>query len=119
MKEKLNPKFYKEISPEFRSKLTSCRESHPIRAIKFNNKEIAYISCGSGEKTVLTFHGALGNAEGNFQAINFFEKNYRVIASSITNFETLDELSEGVNEVLKSENLLKKIWRCRLKLGKN
>ncbi|MDH5734315.1 MAG: alpha/beta hydrolase [Candidatus Bathyarchaeota archaeon] len=101
----LNPKFYKEISPEFRTKLTSYRENHPIKKIKFNNKEIEYISCGSGEKTVLTFHGALGNAEGNFQAINFFEKKYRVIAPSITNFETLDELSEGVNEVLKSENV--------------
>jgi pimeloyl-ACP methyl ester carboxylesterase len=105
LKEKLNPKFYKEILPEFRTKLISYRENHPIKKIKLNNKEIEYISCGSGEKTVLTFHGALGNAEGNFQAINFFEKNDRVIAPSITNFETLDELSEGVNEVLKSENV--------------
>ncbi len=105
MKEKLNPKFYKEISPEFRTKLIRYRENHPIQKIKFKNKEIEYISCGSGVKTVLTFHGALGNAEGNFQAINFFETNYRVIAPSITNFETLTELSEGVNEVLKSENI--------------
>jgi pimeloyl-ACP methyl ester carboxylesterase len=105
MTEKLNPKFYKEISPEFRTKLISYRENHPIKKIRFKNKEIEYISCGSGEMTVLTFHGALGNAEGNFQAINFFEENYRVIAPSITNFETLDELSEGVNKVLKSENV--------------
>ncbi|MFX0200193.1 MAG: alpha/beta fold hydrolase [Candidatus Hodarchaeota archaeon] len=105
MKEKLNPKFYKKISPEFRTKLIRYRENHPIKKIKYNNKEIEYISCGSGEKTVLTFHGALGNAEGNFQAINFFEKNYRVIAPSITNFETLAELSEGVNEVLRSEKV--------------
>ncbi len=105
MKEKLNPKFYKKISPEFRTKLIHYRENHPIKKIKYNNKEIEYISCGSGEKTVLTFHGALGNAEGNFQAINFFEKNYRVIAPSITNFETLAELSEGVNEVLRSEKV--------------
>jgi pimeloyl-ACP methyl ester carboxylesterase len=106
MTEKLNPKFYKDISPEFRSKLISYRENHPIKKIKLNDKEIEYISCGSGEMAVLTFHGALGNAEGNFQAINFFEENYRVIAPSITNFETLDELSEGINEVLKVEDVV-------------
>ena len=105
MKNQSNSKFYKDIAPELYQGLVEYRRNHPTKMIMFRNKEIEYISCGTGKKTVLTFHGALGNAEGNFQAINFFEKKYRVIAPSITNFETLNELSEGVNEVLKSENI--------------
>ena len=105
MKNQSDSKFYKDISPELYQRLVNYRKNHPKKKIIFRNKELEYISCGTGEKTVLTFHGALGNAEGNFQAIRFFEKNYRVIAPSITNFESLDELSEGVNEILKKENV--------------
>ena len=109
MKNQRNSKFYKEITPELYQRLVDYRKNHPIKTIMFRNKELEYISCGTGEKTVLTFHGALGNAEGNFQAIRFFEKNYRVIAPSITNFESLDEFSEGVNKILKKENVEKYI----------
>ncbi len=105
MKNQSNSKFYKDIAPELYQGLVEYRRNHPTKMIMFRNKEIEYISCGTGKKTVLTFHGALGNAEGNFQAIRFFEKNYRVIAPSITNFESLDEFSEGVNEILKKENV--------------
>ncbi|MFX1574161.1 MAG: alpha/beta fold hydrolase [Promethearchaeota archaeon] len=107
MKNQSNSKFYKDVTPELYQRLVDYRKNHPIKTIILRNKEIEYISCGTGEKTVLTFHGALGNAEGNFQAILFFEKNYRVIAPSITNFESLDEFSEGVNEILKKENVKK------------
>jgi len=109
MKNQRNSKFYKDVTPELYQRLVDYRKNHPIKTIMFRNKELEYISCGTGEKTVLTFHGALGNAEGNFQAIRFFEKNYRVIAPSITNFESLDEFSEGVNEILKKENVEKYI----------
>jgi len=105
MKNQMNSKFYNDLAPELYQRLVEYRKNHPIKTVIFRNKEIEYISCGSGEKTVLTFHGALGNAEGNFQAIRFFEKNYRVIAPSITNFESLDEFSEAVNEILKKENV--------------
>ncbi|MFX1589479.1 MAG: alpha/beta fold hydrolase, partial [Promethearchaeota archaeon] len=90
-------------------RLVDYRKNHPIETIIFKNKEIEYISCGTGKKTILAFHGALGNAEGNFQAIRFFEKNYRVIAPSITNFDSLDEFSDAVNEILKKENVDKYI----------
>ena len=109
MKNQRNSKYYKEVTPELYQSLVDYRKNHPINTIIFRNKEIEYISCGTGVKTVLTFHGALGNAEGNFQAIRFFEKNYRVIAPSITNFESLDEFSEAVNEILKKENVEKYI----------
>ncbi len=107
MKNQRNSKFYKDVTPKLYQRLVDYRKNHPIKTIKFRNKELEYISCGTGEKTVLTFHGALGNAEGNFQVIRFFEKKYRVIAPSITNFESLDEFSEGVNEILKKENIEK------------
>jgi pimeloyl-ACP methyl ester carboxylesterase len=109
MKNQRNSKFYKNVAPRLYQRLVDYRKNHPTKAIKFRNKELEYISCGTGEKTVLTFHGALGNAEGNFQAIRFFEKNYRVIAPSITNFESLDEFSKAVNEILKKENVEKYI----------
>ena len=109
MKNQMISKFYKDLPPELYQRLVDYRKNHPVKTIKFRNKELEYISCGIGEKTVLTFHGALGNAEGNFQAIRFFEKNYRVIAPSITNFESLDEFSEGVNKILKKENVEKYI----------
>ena len=102
-------KFYNDIAPELYQRLVEYRNNHPIKTIMFRNKEIEYISCGTGKKTILTFHGALGNAEGNFQAIRFFEKKYRVIAPSITNFETLNELSEAINEILRKENVKKYI----------
>ncbi len=107
MKNQRISKFYKDLSPDLYQYLVEYRKNHPIKIIMFRNKEIEYISCGTGEKAVLTFHGALGNAEGNFQAIQFFEKNYRVVAPSITNFESLDEFSEGINEILKKENVEK------------
>ena len=103
------PKYYKDVPPELFQYLVEYRKNHPIKTIFFRHKKIEYISCGTGKKTVLTFHGALGNAEGNFQAIRFFEKNYRVIAPSITNFESLDEFSEAVNEILKKESVEKYI----------
>jgi len=109
MSNQRNSKFYKYVTPELYQNLLDYRKNHPIKSIIYRNKELDYISCGTGEKTVLTFHGALGNAEGNFQAIRFFEKNYRVIAPSITKFESLDEFSEGVNEILKKENVEKYI----------
>ncbi len=109
MKNQSYSKFYKDINPELYQSLVEYRRNHPIKTKMFRNKEIEYISCGTGKKAVLTFHGALGNAEGNLQAIRFFEKNYRVIAPSIINFESLDELSEAVNEILKKENVEKYI----------
>jgi pimeloyl-ACP methyl ester carboxylesterase len=105
MKDQEKSKFYKDVSPNLYQRLVEYRKNHPIKTLMFRNKEIEYISCGTGKKAVLTFHGALGNAEGNFQAISFFEKNYRVIAPSITNFESLDEFSEAVNKILKKENV--------------
>ncbi len=103
----LNSKYYKNISPKQYKRLIDYRKNHPVKLLKFKDKELEYISCGSGDKTILTFHGALGNAEGNFQGINFFENNYRVIAPSITNFDSLEDFSEGVNEILKRENVEK------------
>ena len=67
--DQLNPKFYKNISPNFCEMLINFRKTHPIKLISFGNKKIEYISCGSGRKTILLFHGALGNAEGNFKDI--------------------------------------------------
>jgi len=109
MKNKMNSKFYNDVAPELYQRLVNYRKNHPIKTIMFRNKELEYISCGTGEKVILTFHGALGNAEGNFQAIRFFEKKYRVIAPSITNFESLDEFSGGVNKILEKENVKKYI----------
>ncbi|MFW9901790.1 MAG: alpha/beta fold hydrolase [Candidatus Thorarchaeota archaeon] len=109
MKKQNKSKFYKDVTPELYQRLVEYRKNHPIKTILFRNKKIEYISCGTGKKAVLTFHGALGNAEGNFQAIRFFEKNYRVIAPSITNFESLNELSEAIIEILRKENIKKYI----------
>ena len=105
----LDPKFYSSLTPKNKARLIEYRKNHPVKSITIDNKEHEYISCGSGDKTVLTFHGALGNAEGNFQAINFFEKKYKVIAPSITNFKNLDEFSGCVNEILKIEHVEKYI----------
>lgn len=109
MSVEIDSKFYKSITPEYKRKLIEYRKNHPTKVITYNNKELEYISCGSGKKSVLTFHGALGNAEGNYQAINFFEKQYQILAPSITNFETLNEFSEGVNKILNKENVKKYI----------
>ncbi|MCP4760404.1 MAG: alpha/beta hydrolase, partial [archaeon] len=106
---KLNPKFYGNISPNNQKRWSDYINNHPVKTLTFHKKEIEYISCGSGEQTVLTFHGAMGKAILNGQAIPFFEKKYRVIAPSITNFESLDEFSEAVNMILKKEKVEKYI----------
>ncbi|XEO77460.1 hypothetical protein WKT22_02489 [Candidatus Lokiarchaeum ossiferum] len=102
---KINSSSLKDASLARYNKLISFYNSHPLFFVDFNGYHLDYIAAGSGNQTILIFHGASGNAYTTYEIISKYESQYRVIAPSITQFTSIDDLCDGINFILDREKV--------------
>ncbi len=76
-------------------------ENHPIKKIGRGE----YIVGGKGKVGFLVFPGSGQDANACFDLVDEFEKKYKAIAVSYTNFYDLGSFFEFVNEVLEKEGV--------------
>lgn len=89
---------------------------HPVKKININGKYWEYIVCGKGKETLLLLPGGGQTAQSNFQMIDVFKDNYKVISPTIYDSDSIEEFCNGVNTILKREKV-NKIFLYGLSIG--
>ena len=77
----------------------------PEKTLKIKGVEWSYVTGGSGEKTLLLFHGAVGGGETMRWLANAFEDEYRTVTPTVADVSTLDETCDAVSAILDREHV--------------
>ena len=83
------------------------KKNHLVCKFEKDGTAGEYISCGSGGKTILLFHGFAGNAESVYKFILAFESEYRIICPTIPALQhaSLAIALDYIQCILELENL--------------
>jgi len=98
-------KYYADVSQAELNRLENFLETHEIKQITVEGKNIRYYSCGKGAQTILTFSGGHSGLETVYETVLGFEHEYRMVAVDISLFEGLAEFSQGVDNILEREGV--------------
>jgi pimeloyl-ACP methyl ester carboxylesterase len=79
------------------------------KRIVIGGLEWTYIMGGQGERAMLLFHGAVGGGDSMYWLSDAFKDQCRIIAPTLANTHSLDELCSAVNTILDEENVGKAI----------
>ena len=79
------------------------------KRIVIGGLEWTYITDGQGERAMLLFHGAVGGGDSMYWLSDAFKDQCRIIAPTLANTHSLDELCSAVNTILDTENVEKAI----------
>lgn len=85
--------------------LQDFRAGHPLCTRTIAGIEWQYYESGSGDETLLILPGLLGFAEMSFQLILDFEKHYRVLAPNYPEVDSMDNLVNGLADLLAAEGV--------------
>ena len=77
----------------------------PEKTLNIKGVEWRYATGGSGEQALLMFHGAVGGAETMQMLAESFADEYRTIAPTIADVQTLDEVCDAVSAILDREHV--------------
>ncbi len=94
---------FKGDSEKEAARFRSFLETHVEKRVELGGKEIPYIACGTGKRTLLTFAGGWGGVELAYDFVLGFEGRNRVIVVDISAFDDPEEMACGVNLVLDRE----------------
>lgn len=67
--------------------------------------EWSYLAAGAGRQTLLMFHGAVGGAETMQLLAENFADDYRIIAPTIADVQTLEEVCDAASVILDREHV--------------
>ncbi len=98
-------KFYSDVPAAQLEKLRSFLETHTMKSIVAEGREVAYYACGQGPRTLLTFCGGHSTPDTAWQSILTYEEDYRIVVADISGFETVDELTRGIRRLLEEEGV--------------
>jgi len=93
------------ISESEYTKFRDFLETHSIKTIEVDGKEVSYYFCGTGEKTILTFAGGWGPPLLLYDRISELEVKYRMVVIDISVFDEIDAMCSAINRVLQAENV--------------
>jgi len=79
------------------------------KRIVIGGLEWKYIIGGQGERAMLLFHGAVGGGDSMYWLSDAFKDQCRIIAPTVANTHSLDELCSAINTILDKENVGKAI----------
>jgi len=102
---KSNPDFYVHVDDTLMKELIEFRNQNKFTLLSKNGITSEYITSGSGKKTLLIFHGAMGNAETAYNRILQLQSEYKIIAPSIKGFKNLNQFFIGIDNILKEEKV--------------
>ena len=102
---KSNPDFYVHVDDTLMKELIEFRNLNKFTLLSKNGITSEYITSGSGKKTLLIFHGAMGNAETTYNRILQLQSEYKIIAPSIKGFKNLNQFFIGIDNILKEEKV--------------
>jgi|SRR5215204_508483 len=71
--------------------------------------EWEYETAGSGAKTLLLFHGAVGGAETMRGLASAFADEYRIITPTVADVSTLDEVCDAASAILDREHVARAV----------
>ncbi|MBN1312439.1 MAG: alpha/beta hydrolase [Anaerolineae bacterium] len=71
---------YADVPAEQRERLKAFRAEHPAKSLDVDGKHWSYLTCGTGEKTLLFLAGAFLPADMWFYTIGELEKSFRILA---------------------------------------
>ncbi len=100
-----NPNFYVHVNDTLMKELNEFRNQNKFTLLSKNGITSEYITSGSGKKTLLIFHGAMGNAETTYNRILQLQSEYKIIAPSIKGFKNLNQFFIGIDNILKEEKV--------------
>ena len=76
---------------------------YPLRKITIREKVWEYIATGSGQETFLILPGGGQTAQATFDLIQAFENDYKVIAITIHNVDSIQEVIDAIELILSNE----------------
>jgi pimeloyl-ACP methyl ester carboxylesterase len=106
VEKKIFDQIYRNVPPAQKEQLTHFRTSHPEKMLMCDGTHWKYISGGNGERTLLLIPGSWHVADIWFMNIMEFEKEYRIISPTYPGVTTMDQLVEGIAEIVKTEHVL-------------
>jgi pimeloyl-ACP methyl ester carboxylesterase len=77
----------------------------PEKILNINGVEWRYVTGGRGRETILFFHGAVGGAETMERLAERFADEYRIIAPTVADVQTLDEVCDAASAILDREHV--------------
>jgi pimeloyl-ACP methyl ester carboxylesterase len=94
-----------EISDIEYKKLRHFLTKHSLKTLEVKGKSIPYYFGGAGKKTILTFAGGWGPPLMLYDRILGLEGNNRIVVVEISAFDDLEEMCDGINQVLEAEKV--------------
>lgn len=98
-------KYFAETSRKELQRFQEFLATHPLKHTRIRGKSISYLSCGKGERSMLTFSGGHSGPWAVYGSVKGFEQEFRMLVVDFTSCDNLDDFSLCVNHVLDEENV--------------
>jgi pimeloyl-ACP methyl ester carboxylesterase len=100
-------KYYQDVSAEELKQFQDFLRTHELKEIDFNGQSIKYYQAGKGDRAVLISPGWFSTPEYGFRSFMLFEEDFRVIATGMAIFKSLNDLTRAINQILEVEGIKK------------
>ena len=98
-------KYIKNSSSDEFKRFEHFIKTHTLKNMKWNGLSIPYYCSGTGNKTLLSMSGAHGIPASLYNSILGYEDEFQIIVADISDFNTLDQISSGINRLLETEGI--------------
>ena len=98
---------YQSTAAPIRNSLADFRKNYPPKTLTVGEQSWNYLSVGRGDKAILFLHGMAGSYDIWWQQILNLKEEYRVVSVSYPPAESLKEMGDGIEAVLKAEGISK------------
>jgi len=100
--------YYVKAEPLLRDALKVFRDTHTEKTLTHKQHQWAYYDIGShNDHVILWLVGGLRLADSAFRSIPMMMTDFRIIAPSYPPLNTMDDLADGLNAILRAEGIKK------------
>lgn len=100
--------YYVKAEPQLRDALKMFRDTHTEKTLLFKRDSWTYYDIGShNDHVIIWLVGGLRMADAAFRSIPMMMEDFRIIVPSYPSVDTMAELADGLNAILKAENVKK------------
>jgi len=84
-------------------------ETHVEKHLELDGKDVPYLACGSGPRTLLTFAGGWGGVDLSYDLVLGFEERNRVAVVDVSAFGNPDDMARAIDLVCEHEEIIRPI----------